>query len=342
MHLPAAYAEYARAEAHRYRATGDQTALTNALGAADWLESNTDLDGDGELGWGLPYAWDASGDGVVNPPNTEYLIDTAFAIEALLEVREAALAAGETERAAAFLNAALGAATTFASGKFERDATGIVFWYSSLPHDNFPNVNSSAAFVGQLQRLSRFPSPRAQQFAQLADEGAAYLLARRETQQGVPFWRYNGWDVPTWPQNKPNDLSHEVATFDGLLTYKDYGGAHGSAVDPESFLDSLSRFVQPDRPHEFPLGFPYPAEVQADMEARWPKISAVGYALYFAARQERLINRPAVHTQALREALFRDYRTGDHWRYRPEDAQIVDGVPSQMAGVLLGLSYDEF
>ena len=67
-------------------ARGQKRQGINELGgkAGKWLIENSDANGDGIIGWGVPIAWDAYGDGSINPENTEYSISTAIVIDALL------------------------------------------------------------------------------------------------------------------------------------------------------------------------------------------------------------------------------------------------------------------
>src|SRR5690606_12000299 len=88
MDHPMAYAFFASAEAHRYSRTQDRASLARAGAAAEWLVQNADLDGDGATAWGLPFAWDAFGDGSENPEHNAYTITTAVAVQALLDVYE--------------------------------------------------------------------------------------------------------------------------------------------------------------------------------------------------------------------------------------------------------------
>ena len=49
-----------------------------------WLLDNADLNGNRVIGWGVPVAWDAYGDGSENPKDTEYTISTAIVVDGLL------------------------------------------------------------------------------------------------------------------------------------------------------------------------------------------------------------------------------------------------------------------
>src|SRR5690349_4558433 len=81
--IPKAYAMVIKAAALDNGRTAGLEAL--AATSLDWLLAHADEDGDAVKGWGLPFAWDAFGDGTPNPPNTEYAITSAIVIDALLD-----------------------------------------------------------------------------------------------------------------------------------------------------------------------------------------------------------------------------------------------------------------
>src|SRR5262245_40059249 len=63
-HIPKAYAAVLMAEVNRARMTGGVLS-PQGIAAGKWLLDNADLNGDGVVGWGIPIAWDAYGDGTV-------------------------------------------------------------------------------------------------------------------------------------------------------------------------------------------------------------------------------------------------------------------------------------
>ena len=84
--IPKSYAMVLAAELNRLRAgalpEGDRALIRTA---GQWLLDHCDEDGDGIVGWGLPFAWDAYGDGTTNPADTEYTITTGIVVNALLD-----------------------------------------------------------------------------------------------------------------------------------------------------------------------------------------------------------------------------------------------------------------
>lgn len=82
---PLTYALLLTAESLRYKASPTEEGRTRVRNATEWLVSNQSLSDDGKPGWGLPDAWDAFGDGTVNPPNQSYTFTTAMVMLAIMD-----------------------------------------------------------------------------------------------------------------------------------------------------------------------------------------------------------------------------------------------------------------
>jgi len=339
---PKAYALYASAEARRFQGTGNKTALKNAIHAANWLVLNSDLDGDGDIGWGLPFPWDAGGDGTINPENTEYAIQTAVGVQALLDVYDAAEKAGSDEDVSGFLTTATDAMETFLNGKFDEDSTGVIFWYSTRPEDSYHVINSGSMLAGQLQRLSRYPVANQSRFSELADRCVLYILSRQQQDSdGNPYWMYyDGMCPRSLTQNRPKDLLHEVYTLQGLFDYRIYGGRYNSSIDPKAMLSTLNRFFNGSKLYDLSVGYPYTSNWQTEA-TRWARVWSAGYALNFAVRLESYLNEPPVMSTMLATALVQNYRKDGQWLLRPDDNK-TRLYPRQMAFVLNGLAFYEF
>jgi len=140
-YYPMAYALYAWAQAIHAKKTNSAHARSNAEIAARWLINHSDLNGDSTVGWGLPFAWDAFGDGSTNPANTVYGITTALSVYALLEVFDLT---GKKEFLSTALDALDGYITYFTALP---DGTGY-FWYSERSDDSHPVPNVSSMLAG--------------------------------------------------------------------------------------------------------------------------------------------------------------------------------------------------
>lgn len=207
-----AYALVASAEARWHALKGDAQALERAERAAAWLVENRDSDGDGLVGWGLPFAWDAFGDGSTNPAGWPYTITTALAIQGLLDVHDAT-------RERELVDVALEATNALLDHAFTRTPDEAWFHYSPSEHDAYAVYNVSAMMLGQLQRLAAFEPT----LEEVADLVAAHLLSARLVDvSGRVHWMYSAPGSPS--ADRENDLVHAAYIVQGLADYVRFGG----------------------------------------------------------------------------------------------------------------------
>ncbi len=340
---PMAYALYASAEARRFLTTRDPAAFENAIRAAEWLIDHRDLAGNGDVGWGLPWPWDAFGDGTTNPPHTVYTITTALVIEALLDVFDAcrcAQVANKEQICSHLIGTALQAADTFLEGHFDyyENSDEVVFWYSHSPEDSYHVLNVTSMFVGELQRLSRYVESREKRIVLelMADRGARYILNRTNIdEKGNPFWYYLGDKRPSNAFVRPNDLVHESYLVYGLANYAIYGGRLATRIDLFKLLLSLNRFLDDEnRAYEFPRNW-NPSPDREELRHRPARLWGVGYALFVSAYIEDYLGlNPSLSVRLL--YALRPYWSGQGWSFRPGETSPF--YPRQVAHVLVGLS----
>lgn len=334
LHYPMAYALYASAEARRALIKKDQQALENAVRSAVWLVGHDDLDADGQIGWGLPFAWDAGGDGSINPPHTEYAITIALVIQALLDTWDAIEECGNqsTELQPLLLESALGAFHTF-QDKYDLTSSGLVFWYSSAPLDNFHIINSHAMLVGQFQRLSTYPIPEDTKYriGTLTKAGFDYLIScKQKDSSGVIFWNYRE-DVPEGGVTRPNDSCHAMYTLQGVLDYQLYSQTKSPLVQKTDVARNIQRFLEESWVRELPRGGEYPPSYQKILD-RPARLWGVGYFLYLSARLD--LNDLA---DSLYKILATQYAQQETLILRP-DLEDTSFYPRQVAHALFGLS----
>lgn len=204
--------------------------------AGRWLLANADLDGDGIIGWGVPVAWDAYGDGSVNPANTEYTISTAIAVHALLDWIERSPSAPRQEVLATVRRAFdpyMDPAMASPAGLLP---------YSLLPQDRpYDTFNPAAYMAGQMQRFSNMvEDPRLRRLLrQRADATMSALLAHRKlSNAGNWYWAYSIQE-----DHNPNDLPHAAYIIDGILTYAAQGGALAAEFDLPRIVGHVREFV---------------------------------------------------------------------------------------------------
>src|SRR5690606_11942402 len=131
------------------RSSGASTISEIGFNAGQWLLQHDDENQDGTIGWGVPVAWDAYGDGSVNPKDTEYTISTAIAVDALLSW----LDFSDTSLHARILNTVEQSLEPYLDGSM-RTPAGLLP-YSLMPSDRkYDTFNPAAYLAGQLQRFS--------------------------------------------------------------------------------------------------------------------------------------------------------------------------------------------
>ncbi|MFD2264571.1 glycosyltransferase [Lacibacterium aquatile] len=184
---PMAYALYA-SSAHML---GFQK---EAEAACQWLCENA-LRPNGEVGWGLPFEWDAFADGSPNPVDTIYGITTALCVRALLDTDY-----GLPKAEAALENYLRYAVPT---------PHGLFFSYSSQPDDAKSVFNVTSMLAGQYARLGHILG-RAD-FIEAAHAAAKDIIAHRQEHSSGYFWSYSTEIA------QPNDSVHAAYTVQGLI-----------------------------------------------------------------------------------------------------------------------------
>jgi len=239
VHIPKSYAKILLAEVERRRHGLRPDLPDMGTVAGRWLLDNADVNGDGVIGWGVPIAWDAYGDGTVNPANTEYTISTAIVVDALLTWMEANPSAPGEE-----IVRVVGQALRPYTDPNMRSPSGMAP-YSFLEWDRaYDTFNPAAYLAGQLQRFSRITADVAfaRRLAAVADATAQALLdhKRINPETGSWFWDYS------IQQNVANDLAHASYIVDGILKYAAFGGTHASRFDLQAIVSHLREFTSKD------------------------------------------------------------------------------------------------
>ena len=234
--IPKSYALVAKAAlAYPGTARLDQAGAS----ALAWLRGHAGLDPSGIPGWGVPVAWDAFGDGSVNPASANYTISTAIVCDALMDYAAAPSTPAADGQAAIGLCAQamrpyLPQATRSPSGMPP---------YSLTPADRPYDVFNPAAYLaGQAQRLSQLVQDPALagQLRELADTTMGVMLAQHKTTQaGNWYWAYS------IQEDVPNDLPHASYVIRGILDYAEHGGKLASQYDLPAVKRHVADFVDP-------------------------------------------------------------------------------------------------
>ncbi len=237
--IPKAYAQVLLAEVERNRHGLLPEFPSLAAVSGRWLLDHDDIDGDGIVGWGVPTAWDAYGDGSKNPANTVYTISTAIAVDALMTWMER----DATSPKAKIFETVTAALRPFADPRL-RSPSGLMpysFQDSDRVYDTF---NPAAYMAGQLQRFSLLTDDAdlREALRSVADDTVQVLLDQHRVNEatGSWYWHYS------IQMNLANDLAHASYIIDGLVNYQHYGGRLGNRIDMAATLSHLREFFDTD------------------------------------------------------------------------------------------------
>lgn len=234
--VPKGYAMVVLAEL-TYRRDNPGHPLTVARTAGQWLLQHRDENGNGVIGWGVPVAWDAYGDGSVNPPNTEYTISTAIAVHALLDWMDA-----DPEAPASEILRTIEAALAPYADERIWSPSGLLPYSLADADRRYDTFNPAAYLAGQMQRFStRLADPRAEVLRSAADRTMEQLLAHRQVDPaGNWYWGYSVQEPV------PNDLAHAMYIVQGIQSYAAHGGRYAAAFDRTRVSRHLDAFLRED------------------------------------------------------------------------------------------------
>lgn len=316
-HIPKAYAMVLSSELLQYYKSFGKYDLTLANKAGRWLLDNYDLNKDGIAGWGVPIAWDAFGDGTVNPANSEYTITTGIVLNALLDWVELAPDTAPKQeifqRIRAAIEPYLDDAIFSNSGLFN---------YSLTRQDRKYNVFNAAAYMaGQMQRFHRFLEDDylKKRIEKVTDRVMlAHFYFKQIDANGGWFWSYSIEEA-----NTPNDLAHAGYVIEGILSYMDNQGNLAGLFDRAAILKHLELFANTDYSEWFFLPHTYGSK---PLGAR---LYGLGFTLHilskYFAEDDRI--SPLI-------AFLEKYRQGEEYsRWQNEKIVITEYLTYVMYGL---------
>lgn len=258
--------------------------IKDARIAADWLVMNR-IKSPGP-GWGLPFSWDAFGDGTLNDINTIYGITVAQAVKALLDVCEIT----DTP-----IYCVVAQEKLDYYKKFYTDTNdGGYFWYSDQHHDAKDVHNVNAMLMAQYARAANLFMRK--DYGVLADRTFKHIWAKRHD-DGLGTWWFYGSH-----KSIPNDLVHAAMMVDGISDYKQYTGTD---IDMQGMLTHLRTFIQDNRIREFP---PHP-DLSEELNNRPARVWGLG-ALIGILSKHGYIHESARLIRALDSYAFASGRYG--------------------------------
>jgi hypothetical protein len=240
-----AYAQVLSSEAYRYSAIPNEESANRIRLATRWLIENSDLDGDGKKGWGLPFAWDAFGDNSVNPVDHPYTIDTAIVLLGLLDALDTRgiWSDGERQEIVRLVKSVLERWCT----ECWTESGGMrgFFWYSPSASDSYFLANVSTMLCAVLQRFihefgNDLSTGELALFRSRVEDGITLVEDSVVMFEGMPFWHY--CDSPGCT-DLTNDLVHHVYILYGIRVYREYGGQVPVRWTAKDALRSLYLFT---------------------------------------------------------------------------------------------------
>ncbi|MCP4837141.1 MAG: hypothetical protein GY895_20520 [Phycisphaera sp.] len=234
--VPKAYAMIAIAEIDRCRRdSGHDPGLADAC--VQWLLEHADENRDGIIGWGVPVAWDAYGDGSENPPDTEYAISTSLVVQALLDWADFA-----PDRDRSRIETIVGEALRTWAEPARRSGSGMIAYSLRESDRRYDTFNPAAHLAGQMQRFTGRADPElAARLSTAADDTMRILLEHvQEDPDGNWYWNYS------IQEGNPNDLAHAVYIMHGIDSYAAGGGRLRERFDLPRIAGHMNSFVPED------------------------------------------------------------------------------------------------
>ncbi len=238
----------------------------------------------GYTGWGLPQAWDAFGDGTINPSDYPYSITTAIVLQGFLDYL-----------------------MTFPGSRFNTDIERvlketILYWcnnlffcitdgagyfsYSPFEGDKYFCSNVSSMVCGVFQRALHdykylFSKEEHVAIQNAVDKAAIGIVANVNYINGLPFWSYTTYkrEEQEVIKKSVNDLVHHGLTLWGIEEYRKYGGKIAIPWSSREAVSSLDFFWQGD------LLMNYELSQKKKLPA---KLWGIGMAIAFYSREKEV------------------------------------------------------
>jgi len=279
----------------------------------EWLLGNTDIDGDGIHGFGLADAWDAFGDGSVNPPHNEYTITTAIAVKGLLDWLDADPDAPQ-EKIKSTVSLLL---APYLSGQYNSPSG--IYAYSLNSNDIAYDVFNPALFLaGQMQRYSKITENDTEILKNEADRNVKILVDNHLLDSNSNwYWNY-GQSLEKL--ERPNDLVHALYIAEGVRDYINHNGSNADKIDYPRIRNHVFAFLIDGRWCEhFDRGTCHEKKV---------RLWAMGMLLYFLSTEPDI---PSKYMDSLLDQLIADYKVEggllkDENQYVRHDAHLLLGI----------------
>lgn len=335
---PMTYGLVLSSESLHYKAKQNNESSERVKNAVKWIVENSDLNEDGNLGWGLPQAWDAFSDGTTNPENHPYTITTAIVLEGLLDaisIEDFWSEAEEREIKQLISDVIL----YWLNNVYISDGKIGFLGYSEEPTDMINTPNVSGMFLSSIVRALEehddiFIDSEETFVVEKAHEITNMLVKTVKLENDVPYWDYYYDIIDTNNKSRGNDLVHHVYILWGLEEYRKHFDEIEIPFDFDASLKSLDSFWKDEKIQHFPQN-----NVQSIPNQNPANLWGVGMMVAFYAKyDEKDMANKAI------EVISRDYGPIPELKMRPEYFSSDDNnfYERYAAHVLFGLSYRDF
>lgn len=286
---PMTYALVLSSESLRYKAVKNEESEKRIRNAAKWIIENSDLNKDGNPGWGLPQPFDAFADGTTNPENHPYTITTAIVIESLLD----ALSIKDfwTEAEKKQIKDLISDVTLYWLKNIYvgGENMGCLGYSQEITDMYYYTPNVSGMFLSGLVRILTehneiFDETQKTFVTQRTHSIAKKLTSTVILNDGIPYWHYVvNPDKANSP--RPNDPVHHIYILWGIEEYRDHFNEIAIPFSRNDSIASVDSFLRGCKIYHFPQNQIYTG-ADEQFNERPANLWGVGMVLAFYAKYD--------------------------------------------------------
>lgn len=339
---PMTYGLVLSAESLHYKTVPNKESSERVRNATKWLIANSDLNNDGNPGWGLPQSWDAFADGTINPENHPYTITTAIVLQGLLDalsIKDFWTDVEEKEIKHLIADVIL----YWLKNVYIGDEKIGYLGYSEEPTDMIYTPNVSGMFLSNMVRALTwhddiFNYAERQFVLQRTHAIANKLVKTVKLEKGIPYW--NHVDDPAAYDDKsaiPNDLVHHVYIIWGIEEYRSHYDTIYMPFNLNQSIASVDSFWRGNKIYSYPQNIVFIGN-QEHFNDRPANLWGVGMMLAFYAKYGEVEK-----ADSTLKAIDKIYGPIPKLTLWPSDFSKNDRFYERYAAhVLFGLSYKDF
>lgn len=338
---PMTYGLVLSAEALHYKAIPNEESHERIKNAVKWIIDNSDLNNDGNPGWGLPQSYDAFADGTTNPENHPYTITTAIVLEGLLDALSIDTIWSEMEKQM-IKDLISDVILYWINNVYVGDDETGYLGYSEEPTDMVYTPNVSGMFLSGMVRAvvehgDIFDIEEKQFVLRRINSIMNKLINSVQLENGLPYWDYADYPEKYSGANPPNDLVHHVYILWGIEQYRDCLTDIAIPFDRKHSIASVDSFWRGDKIYSYPKNVVFVGEKE-HLNGRPSNLWGVGMMLAFYAKYGEKHKADATF-----EVIDRLYGPFPELKMWPMDFSKNETFYARYAAhVLFGLSYRDF